>query len=270
MTEKTIERVLPDIKPWSNNYGTFYGITAFFTDGDTLMVSKKKPEWANELMAILVDIVDEPMDFHLEDKGVSEAGSQKWNVKGIANIEGTVIYGKMADGAEAPGVQGSQADGKSPTDGRKSDYPRGCSPEHNDDIAKAVALKAAVQVGFVGGAADVLKIADEFYAWLRASEPALSAYPSSGTVTPVVEPQAGAGSEEPSPVTPVGPVGGAAVAGDERGEGVGEATVAQALGEGTPAPTPHEHDWQPHPNLRGKLKCECGAMRSKAGFEGQV
>jgi hypothetical protein len=127
----------------------------------------------------------------------------------------------------APGVQGNGSPGSGGT------APRSRSPEQIDDIRRAVALKAAVRWVCSNPESDVIQVADYFDAWLAKASDASSAYPS---------------TDSPS-VTPAG-------ASEDSGGGV------ESKGK-EPAPPSHIHDWQPHPNLRGKLKCECGEMRNK-------
>ena len=239
MTERTIGNVVNEIDEWKNRYGDFmYTVTAFFTDRELVSANKKDRDAALELRGLLQEVENVPQEFVLEQNGVSKAGNPKWKLVAFGPIDGPFTYSTLKD---APGVQGGGLNAGAPASGS-----RNRSPEQSDDIRRAVALKAAVRYagGLYQGAfhKDVIEAAEVFDAWLsKTSEPALGAYePVEGSPSP---PQAGAGSED-------------------RGEEVGGSTVDR-LGEGTPASSPHEHDWQMRQGIRSHLVCDCGATRKR-------
>jgi hypothetical protein len=245
---KTVSSVIDDINEWENPRGGFvYYVTAMFTDESVGSVGKKTKADAELVKRQLQDAIGEPLEFTVEDGGISQGGRQKWKIRDFG----------------PPGVQGG--DSSKPVGG-SANAARSRSPEPSSEQASirvSVALKAAVKAAGYGPLGVdiniVLEYADAFNAWMleKTSEPALSAYPS--TDSPSVTP-AGAGSETTSPVPEAtGPSSEASSpAGDLSGGGV------ESKGK-EPAPPPHEHDWQPHPNLRGKLLCSCGYMRTKEG-----
>lgn len=233
MTIKEVSSVIDDINEWSGPNGTVYYVTAMFTDETVGSVGRKDHDAALEVQGLLREAIGIAQEFTLESKGQTKTGRDKFNIKGFGTPGGAATY--SAPGSPGNGVAGAAGP-----------VHRGRSPEQSDDIRRAVALKAAVRYagGLYQGAfhKDVIEAAEVFDAWLRkASEPALGAYePVEGSPSP---PQAGAGSED-------------------RGEGVGGSTVDH-LGEGTPASTPHEHDWQMRQGIRSHLVCDCGATRKK-------
>ena len=235
MTIKEVSSVIDDINKWNGPNGTVYYVTAMFTDETVGSVGRKNHDAALEVQGLLREAIGIEQEFTLESKGQTKAGRDKFNIKGFGTPGGAATY-------TAPGVQGGGGSGGSGT------APHHRSPEQIDDIRRAVALKAAVRYagGLYQGALhkDVLEAAEVFDAWLaRPSEPALGAYePVEGSPSP---PQAGAGSED-------------------RGEEAGGTTDGPALGEGTPASTPHQHDWQMRQGVKGFLVCDgCGKTRKK-------
>jgi hypothetical protein len=232
MTLKEVSSVIDDINKWDGPNGTVYYVTAMFTDETVGSVGRKDHDAALEVQGLLREAIGIEQDFTLESKGQTKTGRDKFNIKGFGTPGGAATY-------TAPGVQGGGGSGAASPASRGSR-----SPEQIDDIRRAVALKAAA--AFIGhdigtSPQDVLKFADIFLEWLS-SEPALGAYESvEGSPSP---PQAGAGSED-------------------RGEEVGGVTDDH-LGEGTPASTPHEHDWQMRQGVKGFLVCDgCGKTRKK-------
>ena len=268
---KTVASVIDEINQWAGPHGDVFYVTAIFTDESVGSVGRKDHDAALEVQGLLRESIGQPQDFTLEPAGQTKTGREKFKIKGFGTVGGAPTY-------VAPGVQGGGGPADSAPVSRK---PR--PPEHDVDanIRAAVALKAAVEYvrAWEGSShyTDVLGVAESFDDWLqqKASEPASSAYTEGGgreAAPPRGSPeQAGVGSEitsssrESVDNAALDPAGGQApLGGDIRGEGVGESTVDRALGEGTPASSLHtEHDWQPHPQLRGKLKCDCGAMRNK-------
>ena len=229
MTIKEVSSVIDDINKWDGPNGTVYYVTAMFTDETVGSVGRKDHDAALEVQGLLREAIGIAQDFTLESKGQTKTGRDKFNIKGFGTPGGAATY-------TAPGVQGGGSSLPDTSDGGR----RHRSPEQIDDIRRAVALKAAAQCVVGTSPQDVLKFADLFLEWLS-SEPALGAYePVEGSPSP---PQAGAGSED-------------------RGEEVGGSTVDH-LGEGTPASTPHEHDWQMRQGIRSHLVCDCGATRKK-------
>ena len=267
MTLKEVSSVIDDINEWENPRGGYvYYVTAMFTDESVGSVGKKTKADAELVQRQLQDAIGEPLEFTLEDGGISQGGRQKW---------------KIRDFGAPNGIQGGGDLGgdRTHTGGDRSTRSVGRPPEHDVDasIRAAVALKAAVNYlqGSKVSSLGVIEFAEYFDAWLakKASEPASSAY-----APPVVDAStstspAGVGSEQSSPVeygepgkakglsgrdTPTGSSG---PTGDDREEGGGVAEGETAVENPSSS---HIHDWQPHPNLRGKLKCAgCDAMRSK-------
>jgi hypothetical protein len=235
---KTVASVIDDINEWENpRGGSVFYVTAICTDEDVLSVGRKDHDAALEVQGLLREAIGVEQDFVLEPAKPTKTGRTKWKVLGFGIPGGAATY--TAPGVQG-GVSGSQPGGTVRNGTR--------SPEHDVDasIRAAVALKAAASFLSMSavGMEKVLEVAEFFEEWLqrKASEPASSAYSNgSGTVTPVG--QAGAGSED-------------------RGEEVGEAAVAH-LGEGTPASSPHIHDYQLRQGVKGFLVCECGKTRKK-------
>jgi hypothetical protein len=297
---KTVGSVIEDINEWENPRGGFvYYVTAMFTDESVGSVGKLTKDDAQTVQAQLRDAIGEELDFTVEDGGMSQGGRQKWKIKGFGPPGGAATY-------TAPGVQGvGQAPGNAPgtstgsnTGARGTRLPEPSSEQAS--IRASVALKAAVELivgaDIAGDINTALEIADTFNAWmlektfpgdtppdltvkqtpdgganLRASELALSAYPS--TDSPSVTP-AGASSEAPSDSarasepTLIG-------AGSESGGGVATEGKEPAppphievgLGGGGDEGIRHQHDWQAHPNLHGWLMCSCGENRRKSGLQ---
>jgi hypothetical protein len=233
VTIKEVSSVIDDINEWPGPNGTVYYVTAMFTDETVGSVGRKDHDAALEVQGLLREAIGIAQDFTLESKGQTKTGRDKFNIKGFGTPGGAATY-------TAPGVQGGgAAPGGSPS--MPASGTRARSPEQTDDIRRAVALKAAAQCVVGTSPQDVLKFADIFLEWLS-SEPALGAYePVEGSPSP---PQAGAGSED-------------------RGEEAGGTTDGPALGEGTPASSPHQHDWQMRQGIRSHLVCDCGATRKK-------
>lgn len=263
---KTVASVFDDIKPHTNQYGTTYYVNCMFTDDSVGSVGRKDEEAAELVHRQLQDAIGEALDFTVEDAGTSQTGRQKWKITGFGPPGGAATY-------TAPGVQGSGGSGAASPASRG-----GRPPEHDVDasIRASVAGKMAAEVfsGFMPKSTDecdvVLDVADYFDAWLatKASEPASSEYPqpvvadASGSAS--TDHQAGVGSEE-LPQENLSSHSAPAVG----AMGEGDATEGGSSEVETPSPS-HIHDWQPHPNLRGKLKCECGEMRNKASFEKEL
>jgi len=242
---KTVASVIDDINEWENpRGGSVFYVTAIFTDESVGSVGRKDQDAALEVQGLLREAIGIEQDFVLEPKGQTKGGREKFKILGFGTPGGAATY-------TAPGIQGGGTDSAGI---RQGPSPRTRSPEHNVDtsIRAAVALKAAASFLSMTAVSmeRVLEVAEFFEDWLlrKASEPASSAYGNgSGTVTPAV--QAGAGSEDLPQETRPQPADGAGLV--DSGDGK------------APESTPHKHDWQPHPQLRGKLKCECGAMRNK-------
>jgi len=241
---KTVASVIDDINEWENpRAGYVYYVTAMFSDESVGSVGKLTKADAETVQAQLRDAIGEELDFTLEPKKPTKSGRVAWKITGFGVPGEEPAY-------TAPGVQGGGA-------AAAIHVPRGRSPEHDVDasIRAAVALKAAASFLSMTAVSmeRVLEVAEFFEEWLqrKASEPASSAYNGGGlgTVTPPSTPQAGAGSEDLPQETRPQPADSAGLVDSGDGE--------------APESTPHEHDWQPHPQLRGKLKCECGAMRNK-------
>jgi hypothetical protein len=222
---KTVSSVIDDINEWNSPNGTIYYVTAIFTDESVGSAGKKNYDAALEVQGLLREVIGVELDFTLEPKGQTKTGREKFNIKGFGTPGGVATY-------TAPGVQGTGAPTQTNASRSRSPEPFGRSPEH---FAAEAALRAAVEAAAVDGITGILKYAEAFYDWmLEKTSDASSAYPS---------------TDSPS-VTPAG-------ASEDSGGGV------ESKGK-EPAPPPHIHDWQPHPNLRNKLKCECGEMRNKA------
>jgi hypothetical protein len=231
---KTVSSVIDDINEWNGPNGTIYYVTAIFTDESVGSAGKKNYDAALEVQGLLREAIGVEQDFTLESKGQTKTGRDKFNIKGFGTPGGAATY-------TAPGIQG----GGEGNEARRSEggY-RSRPPEHDVDasIRAAVALKAAASFLSMTAVSSekVLEVAEFFEEWLehKASD-ASSAYEvGSGTTSPVDATNDQAGASEDS------------------GGGV------ESKGK-EPAPPSHIHDWQPHPNLRNKLKCECGEMRNK-------
>jgi hypothetical protein len=238
---KTVASVIDDINEWPNpRGGSVFYVTAICTDESVLSVGRKDHDAALEVQGLLREAIGVEQDFTLEPKGITQTGRDKFKVLGFGTPGGAATY-------TAPSVQG----GGTPT--AAVERGRSRSPEQDVSIRASVAIKAAVELG--GDINTVFENADAINAWLlEKTSDASSAYPS--TDSPSVTP---AGASEPTSPVPesTGPASEpSAPTGDLSGGGV------ESKGK-EPAPPPHIHDWQPHPNLRNKLKCECGEMRSK-------
>ena len=282
MTIKEVSSVIDDINEWENpRGGSVFYVTAIFTDESVGSVGRKDHDAALEVQGLLRESIGVEQDFTLEPAGLTKTGREKFKIKGFGTPGGAATYTAPA------AVQG----GASKPGENRSISSRSRPPEHDVDasIRAAVALKAAVEAGanIVGDqrkskSSYILDIAEEFDFWLakKASEPASSAY-----APPVVDAStstspAGVGSEQSSEAgTPVAgtpaaessDTGGSPASGFlPRGTFTSEDREEGVESEGKePAPSSHQHDWQPHPQLRGKLKCECGEMRNKASVEAE-
>ena len=234
MTIKEVSSVIDDINKWDGPNGTVYYVTAMFTDETVGSVGRKDHDAALEVQGLLREAIGIAQEFTLESKGQTKTGRDKFNIKGFGTPGGAATY--TAPGAQGGGVTTGVAPGQRTVNAR--------SPEQIDDIRRAVALKAAAVAcqGITRQPDMITDLAEHFVEWLsKTSEPALGAYePVEGSPSP---PQAGAGSED-------------------RGEEVGGSTVDR-LGEGTPASSPHEHDWQMRQGIRSHLVCDCGATRKR-------
>lgn len=225
---KTVSSVIDDINEWNGPNGTIYYVTAIFTDESVGSAGKKNYDAALEVQGLLREAIGVEQDFTLESKGQTKTGREKFNIKGFGTPGGAATY-------TAPGVQGGGG-GNSYVAATSS---RTRAPEHDVDasIRAAVALKAAASFLSMTAVSSekVLEVAEFFEGWLehKASDASSAYEPGDGS-----PPSLQAGASEDSG-------GGVESEGKE------------------PAPPSHIHDWQPHPNLRNKLKCECGEMRNK-------
>ena len=218
---KTVSSVIDDINEWQGQHGSVWYVTAMFTDETVGSAGKKSYDAALEVQGLLREAIGQDLEFELQPQGQTKTGRDKFKILGFGTPGGAATY-------TAPGVQGNGSPGGGGT------APRNRSPEQIDDIRRAVALKAAASCVVGTSAADVLKFADVFLAWLS---DASSAYgPVVEDDSPSLHKQAGA-SEDSG--------GGVATEGKE------------------PAPSPHIHDWQQRQGLRGFLVCDCGETRKK-------
>lgn len=262
MTIKTVSSVIDDINEWESPRGGYvYYVTAMFTDESVGSVGKKTKADAELVQRQLQDAIGEPLEFALEDGGISQGGRQKWKIRDFA----------------APGVQGdggtSAPAGAAPSRGRP--------PEHDVEasIRAAVALKAAAN--FCGPREtyrlpEVIEMAESFDAWLakKASEPASSAYgeSDSGIVSVERNHTADAGSETmPGGIESTtgsrssqdGPSAGGFSGPPFQSPAVDAGLVDSGDGE-APESTPHIHDYQLRQGVRGFLVCECGKTTKRA------
>jgi hypothetical protein len=265
VTLKEVASVIDDINEWPNPHGGYiYFVTAIFTDESVGSAGRKDHDAALEVQGLLREAIGQELDFTLEPKGQTKSGREKFNIKGFGTPGGAATY--TAPGVQGGGVSAEAQHGK----GSLASTPRGRPPEPSSEqasIRASVALKAAVELlrplqekhetGEISHSL-VTAVADWMYDWLesKTSEPALREYPQPVVAAPSessTDHQPGAGSEDSSAGGPLGPPfqppadseGGVATKGKE------------------PAPSSHEHDWQPHPNLHGWLSCECGENRKK-------
>jgi hypothetical protein len=258
---KTVASVIDDINEWENpRGGSVFYVTAIFTDESVGSVGRKDHDAALEVQGLLREAIGQEQDFVLEDKGKTQTGRDKFKILGFGTPGGAATY-------TAPGVQGG---GTASASGGGAAPSRGRSPEQSDEdprrskeeMRRSEALRAAASFLSMTAVSTekVLEVAGFFEEWLS---DASSAYSNgSGTVTPVVEVQAGASEDssgsEPTPRR-------------QAPTGVGKPQEPDLSGGGVeskgkePASPPHEHDWQPHPNLHGWLTCECGENRKKWG-----
>jgi hypothetical protein len=249
VTLKEVASVIDDINEWENPHrpGEFvYYVTAFFTDGDVGSAGRKDLDAAVEVRGLLQETIGEELDFTLEPKKPTKSGKAAWKILGFGTPGGAATY-------TAPGVQGGGA--PSVSGGTRSRPPEPSSEQAS--IRASVALKAAADfVGHDGTYGDVLRVAEHFDAWLlEKTSDASSEYEGGGLGTvPPASSKAPAGASEDSS-DPAG-VREPVEVGSESGGGV------ETMGKEA-APPPHEHDWQPHKNLRGWLSCECGENRKK-------
>jgi len=231
---KTVSSVIDDINEWNGPNGTIYYVTAIFTDESVGSAGKKNYDAALEVQGLLREAIGLEQDFTLESKGQTKTGRDKFNIKGFGTPGGAATY-------TAPSVQGNGSPGGGGT------APRSRSPEQSDEdprrskeeMRRSEALRAAASFLSMTAVSTekVLEVAGFFEEWLS---DASSAYEvGSGTASPVDATNDQAGASE-----------------DRGGE-------VESKGK-EPASPSHIHDWQPHPNLRNKLKCECGEMRNKA------
>ena len=244
---KTVSSVMDLSEPWDNPHGgQVWYVTAFTTDGEVLSAGRKTEEDADLIRRQLQDAIGEELDFTLAPDKPTKSGKTKWKILGFGVPGEEPAY-------TAPGVQGGGSPANRP-------YSASRSPEHDQFIQErmdrrtalmqAVTLVAFPESEFSAG--DLPNIADGLYDWLRQTSDASSAYSNgSGTVTPVAEDQAGA-SEDSG--------GGVESEGKEPAPPSHHYDIDPNLGI---IEHQHIHDWQPHPNLRNKLKCECGEMRNK-------
>ena len=226
MTLKEVASVIDDINEWKNPHreGEFvYYVTAFFTDGEVGSAGRKDMDAALEVQGLLQEAIGQELDFTLEPKAPTKSGKPAWKILGFGTPGGAATY-------TAPGVQGGGAEPRGPSAGVVR---TARSPEHDQFIQERMDRRTALMQAVNLPEFAWEPLAEQMYAWLRKTSDASSAYPS---------------TDSPS-VTP-------ADASEDSGGGV------ESEGK-EPAPPSHIHDWQPHPNLRNKLKCECGEMRNK-------
>jgi hypothetical protein len=261
---KTVASVIDDINEWPNPHGgSVFFVTAICTDEDVLSVGRKDHDAALEVQGLLREAIGIEQDFVLEPAKPTKTGRTKWKVLGFGTPGGAATY-------TAPGVQGGGGSAES-GDGVRTSRTR--SPEQNDDIRRAVALKAAVQCVVGTSPEDVLAFADVFEAWLaKTSEPASSAY-KGGDPASTVAVQAGADSEDlPQETRPL-PADGAGLVDSGDGEApestpryaeilaaneADKQRVDAALSEA------HIHDYQLRQGVKGFLVCAgCGKTRKK-------
>jgi hypothetical protein len=190
---KTVASVIDDINEWENpRGGSVFYVTAIFTDESVGSVGRKDHDAALEVQGLLREAIGQALDFVLEPAGQTKTGRDKFKIKGFGTPGGAATY-------TAPGVQGDGGSGPGRPRANRS-------PEQNDDIRRAVALKAAAQCVVGTTPEDVLKFADAFEAWLaKTSGPASSEYvsPSTDSTSALVH-QAGADPEDSSTVSAVG------------------------------------------------------------------
>lgn len=252
---KTVSSVIDDINEWNGPNGTIYYVTAIFSDESVGSAGKKNYDAALEVQGLLREAIGVEQDFTLESKGQTKTGRDKFNIKGFGTPGGAATYtAPGSPGTAAPGGHanmGERYSGRSPeriVDGAGPSVDRDVFIQERMD--RRTALMQAVDAynpadpvmphTIIDGRRACLTLADEFYEWLRKTSDASSAYEvGSGTASPVDATNDQADASE-----------------DRGGE-------VESKGK-EPASPPHIHDWQPHPNLRNKLKCECGEVRSKA------
>ena len=255
---KTVSSVIDDINEWQGPNGTIYYVTAFFTDESVGSAGRKDMDAALELQGLLQEAIGQELDFVLEPKKPTKSGKEAWKILGFGTPGGAATY-------TAPGVPVTHG-GHGLTINDQGEFRRS-----KEEMRRTDALQAAASfLGGIGVSPDkVCELADYFGEWLAKTSDASSAYPS--TDSPSVTP-AGA-SEDSSGVGAADGASSGRMSADPRPTPEDRGGGVESEGK-EPAPPPHDfethdgtlihiHDWQPHPNLRNKLKCECGEMRNK-------
>lgn len=217
-------------------------------------LGKKDLDAAIEVQGLLKERVGVLQTFTLEPAGESKSGKKRWKVTEFGTPGGAATYTAPSVGAASSAGGPAQAN-PAP------------APTTNTEVSirAAVALKAAVRICSPDTYVDsVLATADIFDEWLqrKASEPASSEYRQVEDDSPShAEQPAGAGSDDSSAGVFESSLSAPA---DSAVEGGSDSALGKA--EQPESPTPHQHDWQPHPNLRNWLKCECGEARKTGGY----
>jgi hypothetical protein len=264
---KTVSSVIDDINEWNGPNGTIYYVTAIFTDESVGSAGKKNYDAALEVQGLLREAIGVEQDFTLESKGQTKTGREKFAIKGFGTPGGAATY-------TAPGVQGTGGQQKPTGDERiRSPEQNGDDPRRSkEEMRRSEALRAAASFLSMTAVSTekVLEVAEFFEEWLEhKTSDASSAYEvGSGTASPVdaTNDQAGASedrgggveSEGKEPAPPSHDDDPVTSMSTDKGQMIYDGEI----GTWIPADS-HIHDWQPHPNLRNKLKCECGEMRNK-------
>jgi hypothetical protein len=158
---KTIVTIDAEARPWEGPKGTLMFLSGAFTDGEGWSIGVI-PANLDKRRAQLAQLVGVPGEFELEAKPEYQ-GVAQWKIKSY------------------PGQTPFNPGGERKPSREKS-------PAETEAIARAVALKAAVEFVDVGwGVTGVLEAANQFLAWLQTS-------PAGGTASPASATPAGAQS----------------------------------------------------------------------------
>ena len=155
MTTKVISWIAKDLNEWKNQKGNIvYYVNVKFEDGDSGSVGKEDKAIAEELFLLLEGLVDQEADFQLEDNGKKNSdGLTKWKINAFPGWDPVPYTPKYSGNGKA----------------------QASSPEREDSIARAVALKAAAYPNAGAPGLTVLRLAEQYLAWLQGEAPSAGA-----------------------------------------------------------------------------------------------
>ena len=103
MTLKTVTWVAPELNAWESNGKTTYYINVAFSDDTAGSLGKQNPDKAVELKAMLEELIDQEVEFGLEDRGkTTKDGKTKFSIKSFPGYEPEPWSGGGGGGGGAP------------------------------------------------------------------------------------------------------------------------------------------------------------------------